>query len=215
MTPEPDFDWIARPYRWLEYLTLGKLLQNCRTYYLSRLSGRKLALALGDGDGRFLAALLASDPGLHAVAIDTSSTMLKLLRQRCEAAAIGAATRLHTTQSSALKHTPAASTDLVTAHFFFDCLTQPELDALILRLAKHIRPDALWLVSDFRIPAGPLRVPARLIVRSLYLAFRLLTGLRTTHLPDHSMALTRAGLTRSAQHLSLCGLLTTEIWSRL
>jgi hypothetical protein len=34
---EPDFNRIARPYRWLEYLTLGKALENCRTHYLPQL----------------------------------------------------------------------------------------------------------------------------------------------------------------------------------
>ena len=29
-TTPPNFNFIARPYRWLEYLTLGKSLENCR-----------------------------------------------------------------------------------------------------------------------------------------------------------------------------------------
>ncbi len=57
-----------------------------------------------------------------------------------------------------------------------------------------------------------MRLPATLLVRSLYLAFRLLTGLRTTHLPDYATPLTQAGLTRIAQHHSLAGILTTELW---
>jgi hypothetical protein len=77
----------------------------------------------------------------------------------------------------------------------------------------ELPPGALWLISDFRIPpGGPLRLPARLIVRSLYLAFRILTGLRTTQLPDHATPLLQAGLTRQAHHLLLAGLLTTELW---
>jgi hypothetical protein len=40
-----------------------------------------------------------------------------------------------------------------------------------------------------------------------------LTGLRTTRLPDHTVALASAGLTRVAQHLSFGGLLVTELWA--
>jgi len=40
----------------------------------------------------------------------------------------------------------------------------------------------------------------------------LLTGLRTTRLPDHATPLTKAGLTQIAEHHDLAGLLTTELW---
>jgi ubiquinone/menaquinone biosynthesis C-methylase UbiE len=209
---QPNFNRIARAYRTLEYLTLGRTLERCRNYFLPNLLDRKHALILGDGDGRFLAKLFAANPGLRAVAVDTSATMLDLLRQRCEAGTFSAKTRLRTCKHSALEHAPSSKTDLVVAHFFFDCLTQSELDSLVERIAKHVRPNALWLISDFRIPPGPMRLPARLLIRSLYLAFRILTGLRTTRLPDYATPLSRSGLIRISHHHSLAGILTTELW---
>jgi SAM-dependent methyltransferase len=211
-TREPNFNLIARPYRWLEYLTLGKALEDCRTYFLSQLGDCRCALLLGDGDGRFLARLLAHNPLLQADAVDTSATMLELLRQRCEAAALNACIRLRTYHSNALTFPLAGRYDLVVTHFFLDCFTQAELDTLVTRVASNLAPGALWLVSDFRIPNGLIRLPARVFIRSLYLAFRVLTGLRTTHLPDHVTALTRSGLVRMAHRRSLAGLLTTELW---
>src|SRR4051812_5218905 len=79
---EPHFDLIARPYRWLEYLTLGRALERCRNYYLPQLRDRRHALVFGDGDGWFLAQLLGENPDLRADAVDTSAAMLRLLRQR-------------------------------------------------------------------------------------------------------------------------------------
>ncbi len=209
---EPNFNRIARPYRWLEYLTLGSALQNCRLHYLPQLLDCRHALVLGDGDGRFLAQLLTHNPHLHADAVDTSATMLQLLRRHCEAATPNAAIRLRTHHASALSFPLQVSCDLVVTHFFLDCLTQPELDTLIARITPTLAPGALWLVSDFRIPDGPLRLPATLLVRSLYLAFRIITGLRITRLPNHTTPLIRTGLTRISQHHSLKGLLTTELW---
>jgi SAM-dependent methyltransferase len=209
---QPNFNRIARPYRWLEYLTLGSALENCRTHYLPQLLDRRRALVLGDGDGRFLAQLIASNPDLHTDAIDTSTTMLQLLRQRCEAAAPNPATRLRTHHANALTIPLEDSYDLVVTHFFLDCLTQSDLDTLITHINPTLTPGALWLISDFRIPNGLMRLPARLLVRSLYLAFRLLTGLRTTHLPDYATPLTQAGLTRIAHQHRLAGLITTELW---
>jgi SAM-dependent methyltransferase len=221
VNPQPNFNVIARPYRWLEYLTLGPILQRCRLHYLPNLLQQKRVLILGDGDGRFLSQLLAANPHLHADAVDTSKTMLKLLRSRCEAAAPNAAARLNTHHTDALTFSnpsPENSErpekyDLVVTHFFLDCLTQPDLETLIARTAPALTPKALWVVSDFRIPtAGPMRLPAKLLTRALYLAFRILTGLRTNRLPDHATPLAQAGLTRISHHHHLSGLLTTELW---
>jgi SAM-dependent methyltransferase len=214
--PVANFNVIARPYRWLEYLTLGRSLKRCRFHYLPSLLKQKRALILGDGDGRFLAHLLTQNPHLQADAVDASATMLTLLRNRCESAPPNIANRLQIHHTNALTFSPAHGEkyDLVVTHFFLDCLTQPDLETLIARICPILTPNALWLVSDFRIPFGSMRLPAKLIVRSLYLAFRILTGLRTTHLPDHTTPLSQAGFTRISHHHRLAGLLTTELWKR-
>ena len=208
-TKTANFNAIARPYRWLEYLTLGPILQQTHLHHLPRLTQQKSALILGDGDGRFLSQLLSQNPHIHAEAIDTSATMLHLLRQRCALYA----NRLQTHQTDALAFQPAKKYDLVVTHFFLDCLTQTQLEALITKITPHLTPDAIWLISDFRIPpTGPMRLIARAYIRSLYLAFRILTNLRVTTLPDYTTPLTQSGFTRIAQHHRLAGLLTTELW---
>jgi hypothetical protein len=59
-----------------------------------------------------------------------------------------------------------------------------------------------------------MRAPAWILIRSLYLAFRILTGLRVTSLPDLETTLRRAGLTPIAQQSSLGGILTSQLWQR-
>jgi cyclopropane fatty-acyl-phospholipid synthase-like methyltransferase len=210
----PSFDRVARPYRWLEYLSFGRALVRCRNHFVPQLSGCEHALVFGDGDGRFLAKLMAANQELRADAVDLSPGMLRLLASRVAAAHATAPCRLRTHLADAREFAPASTYDLIITHFFLDCLTQPELDRLALRIAPHLTPGVLWVVSDFRIPAGRFRLPATAIVRLLYFGFRVLTGLRTTHLPDHEAALTAAGLVRVAQHLSLAGCLTTELWAQ-
>ena len=204
----PNFDRIARAYRWLEYLTLGPILERTRLEHLPALAQARQALILGDGDGRFTAALLARYPALTAEAVDLSPRMLALLSRRA------ASPRLRTHQADAREFIPQQPPDLIVTHFLLDCLTQPEVDRLTTRLAASLPPGALWLVSEFRIPAGPLHWPARLYVRLLYLAFRILTGLRVNRLPDHVSALHKAGLHPVRYRARLAGLLTTELWQR-
>ena len=210
MSASPNFDRIARPYQMLEYLTLGRWLERTRLYFLPRLHPVRNALVLGDGDGRFLAELLAANPGLHATAIDTSATMLELLNKRCAPYD----DRLRTLQIDALDFVPHgdAQYDLVVSHFFLDCLTEAQVSELVGHLAPALSSEALWLVSDFQVLTGMMRVPASLVVRTLYLTFRVLTGLRVTRLPDHVASFAGAGFAPIERQQFLGGLLTTELW---
>jgi ubiquinone/menaquinone biosynthesis C-methylase UbiE len=215
MNRQPDFDRVARIYRWAEYLTLGPLLQRTRTHFLPQLTACRRALVLGDGDGRFLEQLLVQNDALQAVAVDTSAVMLRLLTQRCHRKKDSQA-RLRTWQGSALAITPAQDVDLVATHFFLDCLTQAEVDRLTQRIGAAVQPGTLWVVSDFGMPQTRwLRTFAALYVRGLYLAFRILTGLRVTRLPDAQQALAAAGFTRRLRHQVAGGLLYSELWERL
>lgn len=212
----PDFDRIARAYRWLEYLTLGRTLERCRFQLLPQLLDCRDALVFGDGDGRFLARLLAERTTLCADAVDTSATMLELLRARCAASSPEYESRLRTHHSDALDFigiaSPAVRYDLVVTHFFLDCLSQAAVEALVVGVASRLAPGAVWVVSEFRIPGGWMRTPARLVVEGLYLAFRMLTGLRTRQLPDHAGALGRAGFVCIERREFLRGLILSELW---
>jgi trans-aconitate methyltransferase len=215
--PQPNFDRVAALYQPAEYMTLGPLLQRTRTALLDQLPSPRHALLLGDGDGRFVEQLLLRFPACHAIAVDTSAAMLSRLRRRCLRSVPNAATRLTILQRSALDLDPDTihAPDLIVTLFFLDCLSQSELDALVTRLAPALVPGGVWLVSDFALPTHPvLRPLASLYIRALYLAFRLLTGLRVTRLPEHGPALGRAGLRLMARRSFLGGLLCTELWQR-
>lgn len=207
----PNFDRVARLYRWAEYLALGPLLTRTREQYLAQLGNCRQALLLGDGDGRFTAALLRTVPHLQAQAVDGSGGMLALLGARCSRD--GNAGRVSTEQRSVLTVQPDAATDLIVTHFLLDCLTQTEVDRLARRLAGQVRPGCRWLVSDFAYPRRRLlRAVGAAYIRALYLAFRMLTGLRPQRLPDPQKALHAAGFRRLTRRERLGGLLYTELW---
>ena len=210
LAPPANFDRIARPYRWLEYLSFGPLLERCRFFRLPELTSARRALILGDGDGRFLAHLLAANPALHAEVIDQSPAMLRLLHARV--AAIHALDRLTIHRTDALAFTPTGTYDLIATHFFLDCFSTEDVFTLAQSIRPHLAPNALWLVSEFAIPSGVAAIPARLLVAALYLAFRLITGLRTSALPDHPAALANAGFNLRNRKSFLAGLLVSELW---
>ncbi len=206
----PDFDRVARAYRWLEYLSLGTMLERARFWALDAgwLDGCSRALVLGDGDGRFTERLMRRHAAARVEAVDLSGAMLRLLRRRCREFT----DRLSTSHADARDLQPEAGADVVVTHFFLDCLEQEEVGALVRRVSGGLKPGATWVVSEFCMPGGWLRGPAWLLVRGLYLAFRMLTGLRVTELPDHGLALRGCGFRMVAEKQFLGGLLISQVW---
>jgi cyclopropane fatty-acyl-phospholipid synthase-like methyltransferase len=206
----PDFDRVARAYRWMEYLSLGTLLEQVRFWALDAgcLDGCRKALVLGDGDGRFTARMMRRNPAVKVQAVDLSAEMLRLLERRC----VDFSSRLSAECGDARVVEPEHGADLVATHFFLDCLEQEEVRALVRRVASGSAAEATWVVSEFCMPRGLLRVPAWLLVRGLYFAFRVLTGLRVTQLPDHARELRECGFSVVAEKTFLGGLLLSQVW---
>ncbi len=209
---EADFDRIARIYRWAEYAFLGRFLTRARERFLPHIQHARHALVFGDGDGRFLAALLRRAPAMQATAVDTSKRMLALLTRRCSFAG----SRVSARQASAVA-LPAdldlRGIDLIATHFFLDCLPQADVDRLGRTLAGVVKPGCYWVLSEFGIPRHqPWRTLARCYVRALYFVFRLLTGLKPQQLPEIQGALRSAGFHRIHHGAWLKGLVYSELW---
>jgi ubiquinone/menaquinone biosynthesis C-methylase UbiE len=171
---------------------------------------------LGDGDGRFTARLLVENPSLQVDAVDASPAMLAVLRERAERGCHSADARLHRTEADIRQFTPTGKDyDLVVSHFFLDCLTNGEVSALVERVLPYLTDDAIWLVSEFSIPEnGWRRFGARAVVRSLYFAFSVLTGLRVRRIPNYAKIFLNNQIRRSENAAYLGGMLVSEIWER-
>lgn len=205
------FDRIARPYRWLEYLSFGPMLERSRNHRLPELQHKRRALIIGDGDGRFTARLLKENSEITVDAVDISPAMLTLLATRATKAE--ASNRITTHCTDAFAFSPTEHYDLLITHFFLDCLSTSEVHQLAATLRPHLAPEALWVISDFDIPpTGPSVLPARILIGFLYRAFGLLTGLKTRHLPDYRSALQSASLQCKSRKAWLGGLLYSELW---
>lgn len=211
MNQPPNFNRLARLYLWMELFSFGPWLSFTRLTFLTRLCNSRHALVLGDGDGRFTAHLLRANPQVHIDAVDASAAMLAALQRR----ATPHAERLTTHLADIRTWQPeSTSYDLIATHFFLDCLTTAEVQSLAARLRPVVSPNALWVISDFAVPANSFgRLVALPLVTGLYLSFALLTGLAVRRLPNHSAALAAAGFTPLQHRPRLGGLLIAELWS--
>lgn len=207
----PNFNRLAHVYRWMELLSFGPWLQQCRCMFLNSLSHCRRGLVIGDGDGRFTAGLLRANPHIHVDAVDASPAMLHELLRRVGPHANRVSTRCMDARQLQPANPPY---DLVATHFFLDCLTTAEILSLATTLRAALAPSAQWLVSEFAIPSGLFgRMFALPLIRTLYFAFSVLTGLSVRSLPDYRSALRQSGFEPIAQRKLLGGLLVSEIWA--
>jgi len=185
----------------LEYAGFGRALERRREAFLSDVADARRVLALGEGDGRALAALAAAAPEARIDYVDVSAQMLQLARKRAGDARV--AYRREDARSAVW---PVVPYDLIVTHFFLDCFEETEMELLIARVAGAACPQARWVVSEFRGNGW--------LVRALYLFFRAATGLRTRRLVDHHLLLMHHGF-RLVRHEEVWrGLLVSELWVR-
>jgi ubiquinone/menaquinone biosynthesis C-methylase UbiE len=209
-------DLIAPWYEPVEHLCFGRALERRRNAYLGDLRDVRTALSCGAGDGRFMTALLQANPQVTVTAIDASRRMVEIASRRMLAMAGGLRARAdyHCAPVQSF-HPPQTSFDLIATHFFLDCFSTEDAAAIIHRLAGWAAPRAHWIVSEFCQPATPVgRFWTGAIIRSLYAAFRVTTGLRTTRLPDYRPALLSEGFELRQQEHACGGLLVSELWER-
>jgi ubiquinone/menaquinone biosynthesis C-methylase UbiE len=198
-------DFIAPHYCWIEKLGMGRALEKRRRWFLPEIAHARRALVLGDGDGRFLCELLRRNAVVRADYVDSSRRMLELARQKA------GSERVNYEQANALTlDFPWEAYDLIATHFFFDCFDPDDLEKLIGRVARAAKPGAQWIVSEFRTP----NLPARLLVRALYLFFGITTGLRTRKLADHRPILRTHGFRLINASHSRGALVVSELWER-
>ncbi len=219
-------DPLAPWYRPLETLAFGGALQRCRTALLPwALAGGgappRRALLLGEGDGRFGAALLARRPGLAVEVVDASAAMLRRARGRYPA---GGNVRFHHAEARAwlrdrgeqVRRGTAGGFDLVATLFFLDCFSDAELPGLLGEIAGVLTPDARWLVADFRQPPGRgfQARRARASLGVMYAFFRWTTGLRTRQLADFRPPLLARSFRCARAVGTAHGFLVAEGWRR-
>jgi ubiquinone/menaquinone biosynthesis C-methylase UbiE len=212
--PKMNCDRIARWYEAAEHLSFHRALEYRRFAYVDRLGESRRALVCGGGDGRFLAGLLLANPDVEVTYVDLSREMLRIAEHRVALLGKSYRNRVQFFCTDILNFVPPhADYDLFATHFFLDCLTRDDIRILILKMMKWARPRAKWVLSEFRYSQSAFgKVWTGAIIRALYAAFRVATGLRVTRITPHAALLRSAGFFRQQCEIATGGLLISELW---
>ncbi|GAB5561989.1 MAG: class I SAM-dependent methyltransferase [Synoicihabitans sp.] len=204
-----SFDRIAPHYRWLEPVLAGGVLQRARLAHLSVLDEAQNIVLLGEGPGRFLAALRERRPDVPITVIDASRKMLALAKS----SALGPTDFVQCDVTT--EALPDVTWDGIVSHCFLDCFSPNTLTRVINRVADRARPGANWLITDFALPPGGWRRwRARSAHALMYRAFGIVTRLEAKRWTDPTHALEQSGFRLEARRLFNHGLIQADHWRR-
>jgi ubiquinone/menaquinone biosynthesis C-methylase UbiE len=210
-----SFDRLAPHYRWMEFVLAGEKLQRCRTAFLERVSAPEHILIWGEGNGRFLVECCRKWRNARIVCADASERMLALANERLEQRGLDAS-GIEFLRADVLEWSPMKKTfDLVVTHFFLDCFREDQLQQIIDKVAFAACPTASWLLADFHTPLAGLKMwRAALILKMMYLFFRVVTRLPARKLTSPDPYLTNNDFFLRERHVTEWGLLHSDLWQR-
>ena len=207
-----SFDAVAPWYRTLETIAFGNVLQRARVARLDEIGSPRHGLIVGEGNGRFLAELLRTQPAIEIDCVDASERMLHLAQQR-----LGHdASRVRFVRDDiTFWAPPAGQYDLIVTHFLLDCFPADQVADIVRKLSHAARRNTVWLLADFRIPSESFdRLRARAWLATMYAFFRVAAGIEARQLVDPSPFLRAAGFTLERQNLFRHGMLKSELWRK-
>ena len=206
-----SFDSLAPHYRWLETAIAGRVLQRARIAHLAALDRAERVLLVGEGPGRFLAALRTRRPEVEITVLDASAAMLR------QARLADGSSRTQFVQADLTRwQAPVAAWDAVVTHCVLDCFAPATHARVVETLAAAACPQADWLLTDFTVPTTPgwRRWRARGAHALMYGAFRIATRLEARALTPPDGALSRAGFVLKSRRSFNHGLLHADHWQR-
>lgn len=202
-----NFDSIAAWYQWAERGVFGNKLQRARLLHLNAVETLEVGdrvLIVGDGDGRFTEQIFKRRVDLEIHFVEHSQSMIFEAQAR-----VGKSVDLIKWHHCDVRDFDKGGYDMIVTHFFLDCFNEAELKVIITHLVRKLNARGAWIVTDF---SDMNHWTAKLLIRSMYLFFRLVSGLKPKKLVSPTLFLENHGMREVAKANLLYGFLYSTLW---
>jgi tRNA (cmo5U34)-methyltransferase len=180
-----NFDRVAPIYDTLSFLIFGNAIRKAQHAFVDSIYGNSVVLVLGGGTGAFLPALRSRITTGQILFVDSSAGMIAQASRR-----VSADTHL-TFLVGTLEDVPAGFVaDVVITHFFFDLFDDRQLDQVVRKIDVHTKPGSAWIACDF---VKTKSMWQRILLKSMYLFFRISARLKNRSLPNWQQTLRENG----------------------
>jgi len=182
------FDRIAAVYDELARLVFGDAIQLAQEYFVNDIPSQSKVLIIGGGTGKFLDKLLVSKSTCKVWYIEASLKMLELSKEKTNHS-----NRVHFIHGTEDSIPSDIKFDLVILNFYIDLFVDASLDPVLKKIQKVLKPNSLWYITDF---VDGRKWWQLILLRIMYLFFRITCGVKSSKLPDWSNQLQRMGLVK-------------------
>lgn len=178
-----DFGKIAFVYDRLAKLVFGKSIVDSQKAFFDKIPAEARILIMGGGSGRILPELFLSNPKIDVCYIDASAEMISLAKYRIRndkhiEFIVGTEDDI-----------PDRPFDVIITNFYLDLFKAESLLLVVQKLRNVMRPNSLWIVTDFT----DKKWWHRLMLKVMYIFFRVTTRIEASQLPDWSETLQKFG----------------------
>jgi ubiquinone/menaquinone biosynthesis C-methylase UbiE len=174
-------------YDRLSGLVYGKALVNAQTWLLPFIPAGSTILIVGGGTGRILEEIGKTRSGLDITYVEIAANMMRLSKKKEP----GNNTVIFINE--AIENvSPGKIFDVVITPFLFDNFTEQNLQKIFGHIHEALKPKGLWLNTDFQL-TGKWR--QGILLKSMFLFFRLVCGIEAKKLPDISGCFLKYGYT--------------------
>jgi ubiquinone/menaquinone biosynthesis C-methylase UbiE len=173
-------------YDRLSRLVYGRALVNSQVYLLNFVPANSRILIVGGGTGWILDELTKIHPaGLNITYVEISANMLALSQKRTTGQ------NEVTFINDAVENVKlTAGFDVVITPFLFDNFLDETVDIVFNHLHNLLKPGGLWLNADFQLTG---RWWQNVLLKSMFIFFRLLCGIEASRLPAIEKRFNTAG----------------------
>lgn len=191
-----SFHRVAAFYDLLANLVFGNSIRKAQRRYLTEIREGSEVLIVGGGTGWILKDLLHLR-NCRIIYLETASSMRKRAEQhyrKLKKRFLSRGSEVIFVQGSVSALPADSAYDVVITFFLLDLYAPATARQLMISLKARLKPDGLWLFSDFeKSPHWVKTLWQRPLLWLMYRFFRLTTNLQNDELPDfrqlfHSLA---------------------------
>jgi tRNA (cmo5U34)-methyltransferase len=201
------FNLLAPVYDLLARLVFGKCIDKSQCHFFGTAVNVKSTLVAGGGTGRFFEEYFKQHPDSQLVFIEKSPTMIAKARFRKIRHM-----NISFVRSDFLTYSETDSYDLVLLPFFLDMFTDESVERIVKSLTQISKPNTLLIVTDF--VEQEKRGLKSLLIRCMYLFFRLTCDIEAYRLPKWQEAFAGAGWNIKQSATYCRGMIGTHLLAR-
>jgi ubiquinone/menaquinone biosynthesis C-methylase UbiE len=175
-----NYDRTAGFYDFLSRAIFFRAQVKAQTNQLRFIPAGCRVLIVGGGTGWILEEIAKVHPaGLHITYIEISASMIEKAKKRAHGN-----NAVHYIHSPIETYTDEARYDVIQTAFLFDNFSAGRIDQVFSKLHNLLKPDGLWLFSDFnpRLESG--RIWKSILLHIMYFFFRVIANVEAKKLTD-------------------------------